>query len=257
MDLNHPWCTPELIQLLVTPTLRKLDEFWTEGCHAIQIYPATIFLQFEWEAWCSLLLGTHGNGHVLLLHTFVGPAYILCSPYLPVSSAWLAGAFLDDHYFCPTDFYRHREKPKGFVLFVFMIPPRLYSYHHSCLTCLPLPCPHSFPTFHPTCCRGKSTYSSMWVAQSCCLQHKVSQLRCQSAHQKRSREADFRVTQGNLPLSSSLCFQVSLSPFQVPQAMLMTSSPHFIWTYFQTVWLSRENQTLNLMTPLWGTLCFS
>lgn len=48
------WIIPDIFQncssFLVTPTLRKLDEFWTEGCHETQIYLETTFLQFEWKA---------------------------------------------------------------------------------------------------------------------------------------------------------------------------------------------------------------
>lgn len=101
----------------------------------------------------------------------------------------------------------------------------------------------------------------MWVAQSPCLQYKVSQLRCQSAYQKHSSEEPgmltVQVTQGSLPLSSPLSFQLSLSPFQLPQAMPTTLCPPFTWTYFQTVCLSRESHTVSLMTVRWETLCFS
>lgn len=60
-----------------------------------------------------LAAGVTWKWTLLLFHTFVGPAYLLCFPYFPVSPVWLAVTFLDDHYFCPIDFYTETEKIQG------------------------------------------------------------------------------------------------------------------------------------------------
>lgn len=137
--------------------------------------------------------------------------------------------------------------------------------------CPPLTC-----SLHcsPMCCRRKNTYSSTWVEQSCCLGYNTSQIRCLSSCEKPYSEQPrlllVQATQGGISLTPSLCFHLSPSPFQLPQAMPTTTCPPFMWTHLQTVWLYWENWTVSLVTlsgqTCWagvlktvtgGTLCFS
>lgn len=145
-----------------------------------------------------------------------------CSPYLPASSVWLAG-FLDDHSFSPTGFCTDTEKSQGErALFVFRTPPRLYGSHHSELMS-PFALPSLVPHIPPYVLQRKEHIQLHVSVTKFCLQYEVSQLRCQSAHQKHSSEQlTVQVTQGSLPLSSSLSFP---SP---------TSNAHYSLSDFHT-----------------------
>lgn len=187
---NQPLCTPEPALLADAPVLKKLHEFWTACCQATQIYLATTCLQCKWTAQHALLPGSRGYRHLLLFHTFVGPVNLLCSSYPSARADCLALSFLSNHYLCPTTFsHGHRDNQRGKVCYLF------WRHHTDCAghttpgTCVSF-CPPVTHLLHcsPMCCRRKSTYRSMWVTWSCCLDYSVGQIRCLSSCQKQYSE---------------------------------------------------------------------
>lgn len=175
-----PWWTGSALivvqnQSSLPMSWRKLDEFWTEGCQATQNYLAT-----------AMQVGSLGSpaARVTWMWTSGALSYF-CRSYtpLPLSQLSLACCLISEP---PLPLsHRQGEKPGGKVCYLFSghlpgctgpsIPDPLASL------CSPLT---PFLHFGPMCCRGRSTYSSVWVAQSCCLGYKAGQIRYLSACQK-------------------------------------------------------------------------